>query len=134
MGNWSGWVLQKAVYAHLEGDAALAALVTGIYDNPPEKTVFPYVVLGNLRLSDWSAQAAPGMRVRMDIHAFSQEQGHKQAADITARLQELLHAQTLSVNGQALVNMRVTGSTLFTEPDGITQHGLLELEAVTQMT
>ena len=132
MAQWSGWELQKALFQALDGDATLSGLVTGVYDNPPEGTVFPYIVLGNQRLQDWSGVEAPGMQVRVDVHAFVRAQGHKLLAEILAQVQAVLHEAALSVDGQVLVLLRVLGSNLFTEADGITQHGVMQLEARTQ--
>ena len=49
--------LRAAIHDALKADTALAALLGGhkIYDEPPRNADFPYVTLGEARVSDYSA-------------------------------------------------------------------------------
>lgn len=132
MANFSHLPLQEAVYAALTGDSPLMALVTGIYDRPPEGTAFPYVTLGESTGSDWSNVATVGMEHLFTLHIWSREGGRKQSATIMERLHTLLHQASLSITGQMLVMMRFSASDIVLENDGWTYHGIMKFHALLQ--
>ena len=52
--------LRAAIHDALAADGALTALLGGpkIYDEPPNGAAFPYVTLGDARVSDFSTGAS----------------------------------------------------------------------------
>ncbi|MDE3017264.1 MAG: DUF3168 domain-containing protein [Pseudomonadota bacterium] len=132
MANFSHLPLQEAVYAALTGDATLMALVSGVFDRPPEGTAFPYVTLGESTGSDWSSAATVGMEHHFTLHVWSREGGRKQSASIMERLHTLLHQANLSITGQTLVMMVFSASEIVLENDGWTYHGKMQFHALLQ--
>lgn len=61
--------LQQAVIAHLSAHPALAEL-TGVYEGPPPRAAFPYAVIGDGLVSDWSTKTEPGREVRFAINVW----------------------------------------------------------------
>lgn len=124
---------QKAVYTALTGDAALSALVTGVYDRVPERTVFPYLVFGNSGGVDAATNTSDGASVRMELAAYSREGGRKQVLEILERIHAALHQQALTLTGGwRLVWLRVERVRAEMLSDGMTWRGVAELAALTE--
>ena len=58
--------LQEAVVAHLSAHPALAEL-TGIYDGPPPRALFPYAAIGDGLVTDWSTKTEAGREIRFAL-------------------------------------------------------------------
>lgn len=125
--------LQKAIHARLAGDAALAALVAArIYDNPPDDAGFPYLTLGENEMRDWSTGEGAGAEHLLSLHAFSRRGGRREAKEILAAVGAVLHDAALTLDGHALVNLRLRDSETRREPDGRTWRGTIRFRAVTE--
>jgi hypothetical protein len=59
--------VQTAVIAALQANTALIAAVTGIYDGPPPRAAFPYLVVSDSGSTDWSTKTARGREVRIGV-------------------------------------------------------------------
>ena len=127
---FSHYPLQAAIYQALSSDSALAALVTGVYDRPPQSTAFPYMTIGESSGSDWSTKTTSGMEQQLAIHVWSQNGGRKEAAAIMTRIHTLLHQANLSVSGQTLVLLRFVSSDIVLEDDGYTYCGSMRFRAL----
>lgn len=125
--------LQKAVHAALSADAALAALIAArIYDNPPDDAGFPYLTLGENEMRDWSTGESRGAEHLLSLHAFSRRGGRREAKEILAAVGARLHDAALTLEGHALVNLRLRDSETRREPDGTTWRGTIRFRAVTE--
>ena len=126
--------LRAAIYDALVADTALAAVLGGahVYDEPPRGAAFPYVTLGESRLSDISGDAVPTQEHQLTLHAWSRQGGHKQAHAIAGALLSALDDAPLSVNGQVLVNLRFALADIRRESDGRTYHAIVRFRAVTE--
>lgn len=129
MASFSHYSLQKAVYQALTGNTGFMALVTGIYDRPPQETVFPYVTIGEAVISDWSSATTSGTEQVISIHAWSREGGRKQAVSIMEKIYATLHDANFSVEGHTLVMIRFAGSSVTLENDGFTYQGQMKFRA-----
>ena len=71
--------LRAAIHDALTADTALAAILGGpkIYDVPPATAAFPYVTLGEARVSDFSAGDEKLEEHQLTLHAWSRQGGHK---------------------------------------------------------
>jgi hypothetical protein len=130
MSAFSHYPLQKSVYETLSGDSALMALVSGVFDRPPQGTEFPYITLGEASGNDWSAAGVNGMQYLLALQIWSREGGRKQAALIRERVYTLLHQADLSVEGQTLVLLRFVSSAIALLDDGYTYHGAMGFQAL----
>lgn len=125
--------LQKAIYARLVADEAVAELVAArIYDNVPGDTAFPYVTLGEALVSDWSAGEARGAEHRLVFNAYSRGGGRSEAKAIMGALNAVLHEAELELEGFTLVNLRFLDAETRREPDGATWRGTIRFRAVTE--
>jgi Protein of unknown function (DUF3168) len=128
------WSLQQAMFGALSADAALTALLGAgrIYDDVPQATSPPYVVLGPITARDWSTATEAGTEHVIALHVWSRARGKKQTHDIMETVRAALHDQPLSVSGYRLVNLRHESSDIRRDPDGETIHGTLRFRAVTE--
>lgn len=128
------YLLQKEIYAQLDGDTPLSSLITGIYDHVPEDSAYPYVVIGEVESEAWGNAARQGMEYRVEIHSFSRERGKKQSAEIMEKVYAILHRATLTINGQMVFSPRFLTSRLTLQNDGLTYHGRMRFRVLTLET
>jgi hypothetical protein len=125
--------LQKAIVAALLADTGLAALVGDrIYDAPPRNATFPYLVLDEMAMSDWSTATEGGHAHRVTLHAWSRERGKRACHEILDAAEAVLGSELPALDGHALVNLRFADAAVRRDPDGITWHGVMRLRAVTE--
>lgn len=117
------WNVQQAVFALLDGDAALGAMVTGVFDHVPEATALPYVTLGEPECADVGGVADRLSEVTLPVEAWSDYAGRKQAEEILDRVAVLLHRQPLSLSGgdEALAVEVVNARVRVPDAGGLTQ-------------
>ena len=126
--------LRAAIHDALAADGALTALLGGskIYDEPPAGTAFPYVTLGDARVSDFSTASDSGEEHRITLHAWSRQGGHREAHLIAGAMLQALDDAPLSPDGFHLVNLRFSVADIRREADGRTYHALVRFRAVTE--
>lgn len=122
--------LQKAVYGVLNGDTALQALVTGVYDFVPQPddagtpVNFPYVVIGEDTLNAWDTDSTTGADASITVHTWSRYKGRKELKAIQGAVYAALNRATLAIAGYSFVTCDLLTSDSVTESDGKTQHGV----------
>jgi hypothetical protein len=126
--------LRAAIHDALIADVPLTALLGGarIYDEPPAAAAFPYVMLGEARVADFSTGSEPGEEHQLTLHAFSRQGGHRQAHLIAGALLQALDDAPLTLDDHHLVNFRFALADVRREADGRTYHALVRFRAVTE--
>jgi hypothetical protein len=126
--------LRAAVHDALAANTPLTSLLGGpkIFDQPPRSAVFPYVTLGEARLSDFSTGDAPGAEHALTLHAWSRQGGHKEAHMIAGAVLQALDDAPLTLADHHLVNLRFAVADVRREADGRTYHALVRFRAVTE--
>ena len=114
----------EAIYERLTNDATLMALITGIYDDVPDASSFPYIQLGEPIELPFDAFANQGKQVTVPIHVWSRYNGNKECSDIQSRIATLLDRYALSVDGMVLTRCVFESGRVMRDPDGMTRHGL----------
>jgi hypothetical protein len=130
----SSAALRSAIYDALLADTALTTLLGGpsIYDEPPRQAAFPYVTLGEARISDLSAGGARAEEHQLTLHAWSRHGGHKEAHLIAGALLSALDDAPLDLADHHLVNLRFALADVRRESDGRTYHAIVRFRAVTE--
>ena len=130
----AGWDLQKAAYAALIANAPLIALLGGgrIYDDVPQDAAFPYVVLDQMRLNDWSTGTERGSEHILMLHVWSRYDGKREAYEIADAIREVLDDAELTLDDNRLINLSHQFSDLKRDTDGETYHGVMRFRAVTE--
>jgi len=126
--------LRAAIYDALTADAALGALLGGpkVYDEPPRSVTFPYVTVGEARVTDFSTGSEPGEEHQLTLHAWSRQGGHREAHLISGALLQALDDAPLALAEHHLVNLRFATADVRREADGRTYHALVRFRAVTE--
>ena len=126
--------LRAAVHDALTAYAPLTALLGGpkVYDEPPRAAVFPYVTLGEARVSDFSTGSEPGEEHQLTLHAWSRQGGHREAHLIAGTLLQALDDAPLALADHRLINFRFAVADVRREADGRTYHALVRFRAVTE--
>ncbi|MFC0241254.1 DUF3168 domain-containing protein [Rhodopseudomonas telluris] len=126
--------LRAAIYQALVADAGLVAALGGalVGYEPPPGAAFPYVTLGEARITDASADDASLQEHQLTLHAWSRQGGHKEAHVITGALLQALDDAPLRPAGHRLVNLRFALADIRRTGDGRTYHALVRFRAVTE--
>ena len=126
--------LRAAIHDALSADGALNALLGGpkIYDEVPREAGFPYVTLGEARVSDFSTGTEPGEEHQVTLHAWSRQGGQREAHLISGALLQALDDAPLTLSEHRLVNLRFAVADVRREADGCTYHALVRFRAMTE--
>ena len=126
--------LQKALIAHLSGNAGVVALLGSparIWDAPPKRPGFPYLLIGR---SESRAVAADGGGVEhaLTLTVVSDFRGTEEAKAVLAALRSSLADATLNADGVRTVSLRLTFADVYPAPDGLRTFAVLRVRAVTE--
>ena len=124
--------VQTILYSTLNGDSTLDGIVGNnkIFDNVPQDTAYPYVVIGNISVVNRGTKTLDGNEYSVDIDVWSEYRGKKEISDAMERIYELLHDTSYSVSGADMVVSQVRSTITLVENDGITRHGVLTLSVI----
>ena len=123
--------LQSAIFSLLSGDSNLDSLVGNnkIFDSiAPQDTAYPYVIIGLETIRDVGTKTLDGNIYNVDIDVWSQYRGQKEIKEIMERIYNLLNNATISVSGASSVMSYVVNAVTLTEVDGITRHGIVNVD------
>lgn len=123
--------LQSAIFSLLSGDSTLDGLVGNnkIFDSiAPQDTAYPYVIIGLETMRDVGTKTLDGNVYNVDIDVWSQYRGQKEIKEIMERIYNLLNNATISVSDASSVMSYVVNAVTLTEVDGITRHGIVNVD------
>ena len=125
------WQLQKSIFTALNGNVTgVCSANIPIYDDVPEGSVYPYVVIGEETTSNNGTKTLDGVEHTITLHVWSQYRGRREIKEIMQSVYEKLHNTAITVTGASLVNIRQEFSNTLAEQDGITRHGVMRFRAV----
>lgn len=127
------WELQKAVYSKLTGASITdyaGNAITGVFDEVPTGTAYPYVVIGDETATNISAKDKDLHEHTLTIHIWSQYRGNRDIKEIMEQVYTALNDVDYTVSGASGVNLKHEFQTTLTEGDGITRHGVMRFRAV----
>ncbi len=126
--------LIQAVFSALSSDPDLTAALGAakIFDQIPERSALPYVVLGLVTTTDWSTATEDGDAVEFSLHIWSQAKGRAEVMHIQSGIEKVLKAESFSLQDHRLIQLRNQFSE--TRRDGATGnlHGLLRFRATVE--
>lgn len=128
-----GWDLQKTVYSALAADAPLTTLIgEALYDHVPQNAAFPYIVIDQMQVRDWSTGTERGSEHILMLHIWSRYDGKREAYEVADAVREVLDGAELTLEDNRLINLAHQYSDLKRDPDGETYHGVMRFRAVTE--
>lgn len=137
--------IQISIYSKLSASAELDALLArrvdfpslpAIYDDvtQPSDTAaesdFPYVVIGDDSVADWSTDTASGAEANVIIHIWSRFDGKGETKRIQAAIYNALHRQTLTVPDHEFIGCDFDTESVVLDPDMHTYHGTSEYRVI----
>lgn len=126
--------LQKALIAHLAGDAGLAALLGDpprIWDAPPDRPTLPYLLIGRSESRPVAADGG-GVEHALTLTVVSQFRGTEEAKAVLAALRLSLSDAVLAADGVRTVSLRPAFADVYPAPDGKRTFAVLRVRAVTE--
>lgn len=125
--------LQAAILARLKADAALTALVNGVYDQPPTTAwATPkesYVTIGEAQFIRDDATCLEGGQTYLTLHAWSRKTGYPVAKAIADAVVESLHLADIPMATNRFISMMHRTTRVFRDPDGLTSHAVIDFVA-----
>tara|TARA_R110000796_G_scaffold251125_2_gene381799 strand:+ start:1310 stop:1717 length:408 start_codon:yes stop_codon:yes gene_type:complete len=124
--------LQTIIYSTLSASSALDSLIgdNKIFDNIPQDTSYPYVVIGNDSSVNTGTKTLDGNEYSVDIEVWSQYRGKKEIKDAMEIIYGLFHNVNYAVSGANMVVSQVRNVQSLIESDGITRHGMISLSVI----
>lgn len=122
--------VQRAIYRTLAEDDELQSLVSGVFDDVPEGTEFPYVVIGESTLIPDNYLTGFGREVRVTLHVWSQYRGFAEALEIADRVCQLLDHQPLAVEGWEHIATRLDFMETLHDPDPSLRHVPIQFSVI----
>lgn len=122
-------VVQAALYSVLNGDAQLAGKV---WDEVPEGTAMPYVVIGESIEQPDNSQDRHGWQTVATLHIWSRSRGFREANTIASRVAGLLDHQPLTVAGRHHVATRYEFAQTLKDPEPGVRHVVLRFRVLTE--
>lgn len=120
--------LQQAIYGALTSSAPLIAATTGVFDAPKLDQPFPFVVIGEDIISDYSTKDLVASEHRLAIHIWSRSPGRAEAKQLSSLVQTAL-TSPLALTGFRLISLRFTLARMLVDPDGLTHQAIVEYRA-----
>ncbi len=126
--------LQKALIAHLRGDAAVRVLLgepARIRDGPTDETACPYLLVGRGESRPMPADGG-GFEHALTLTVVSRFRGTEEAKAVLAAVRLALNDAELSADGVRTVSLGVSFADVFPSADGARTFAVLRVRAVTE--
>lgn len=113
--------IQRAIY---EMFAQSPGVGYSVYDDVPQDTDYPYIVIGDDTSEPFDSKTFDGFEVSVVIHSWSRYSGKKQVKEMMGAVYNLLHNQQITVPDYHFVLCLLEFEETFLEDDGVTRHGI----------
>lgn len=124
--------LQELLFNTLKNDLAVKALVDGVYDKVPANAFGAkqaYISFGQHDVTDDGSECIESGVHTFQLDCWSRAVGRAACKDIVDVVKDALHEKALTLSANALVELRVFMRRVFGDPDGLTSHGVVMVEA-----
>ncbi|KFI30963.1 hypothetical protein CG51_05835 [Haematobacter missouriensis] len=124
--------LQDVILDALKADAAVTALVgERAWDQAPDGADYPHITIGPSSFFPDDYDCITGRVETVQVDVWSRDQGRKwPCKQIVDAVKRALHDKQGDMGVDALVNMEVALCQIMDDPDGITTHGVVQVEAL----
>lgn len=134
MSTSSQYELQKLLYETLKADADVMALADDVYDAVPpdpfnEKSKNGYISFGAVDVVDDDATCITAGVHTIQLDCWSRRVGSVHCKRMVDAVRKALHEKPLQLTDNALAEIRVLMTMTMRDPDGLTTHGVLQVEA-----
>lgn len=105
-----------------------SAISYDVYNHIPQADPYtppPYVVVGTEDIfTEWETDGKKGFNILATVHSWSEYRGFKELNEIRNSIYQALHRQELTVSGYNCLGIEQESTNAFTDPDGLTRHGV----------
>lgn len=138
--------VQIAVFNALSANANLTALLAprigsplspAIYDTVIQPTdsgdnsIFPYVIIGDDDLNDWSTDTASGAEAILTLHSWSRAQNQRESKRILGEIYNSLNRAELTLQDHEFIGIEFEGQQpVVLDPDQETYHGVISFRTL----
>lgn len=117
--------------ARLKGFSGLTALIVDrVYDNVKPDATFPYVSWGPEQDIADDADCITGFQISIQIDAWSRKLGYGESKNVAEQVRLALHNYELPLTDNALVSLEHDRTQFIRDPDGTTNHAVIEFTAL----
>lgn len=121
--------LQTALVTDLKAQSSITALVGGrVYDNVPERPIFPYVAFGPEDHTNEDAECIRAQTVYFQLDVWSREPSSAECRKILDALKRRIEGFQYSITSNAVVGeAQIERERVMRDSDGRTWHGILSV-------
>lgn len=123
--------LQTAILDALVADAGVGALVGDrIYDGAPSDRQYPCITFGPADSFNEDLTCVDARTETVQLDVWARDQGRMgPCKDICDVVKNALHLANITLTQHALIRIRTDSIRVFRDPDGLTAHGVVTVEA-----
>lgn len=122
--------MQGFIVNTLKSDAGVQALVgQRVYDRIPDNPVFPYISMGPMQEINEYPDCIDGAELAVQIDAWSRAVGSPEVKRIANAVHVALNDADVDLPVNACCYLTLTNTIHLRDPDGITEHAAMTLEA-----
>jgi hypothetical protein len=123
-----------ALHQRLSNHAPLAARISGVFDNVPTRTAFPYLMFGDTRVTDASTATTTIQRIELPLSILSDAAGRSETLSLQADIETAL-ATALTLNTEwRCALLTITSASAQTRDNGRLRRTTLRLDAWIEKT
>lgn len=121
--------LQRYLYAKLRTVSEVIVLAgSRVYDRVPESRVFPYISFGSSDIVDDSAECIEAETHTIQLDVWSRAVGKGECKNLVDGIKKALQRDEPVIADNAIVEMEVRFTQVVPDPDGLTTHGIIQVE------
>ncbi len=107
-----------SIVTQLKASSSVTTLATGgVFNNVPQDTAYPYVVVGAPNETRWDCWGAPGKTLSVQVEAVSNSRGDKEAVGILNACIAALHFQRPTVANHNLAGIVYDEGNSYKDPE-----------------
>ncbi len=110
--------LQAAAVSALAAHPVLADALTGIYDGPPPRAVFPYVAINDGIVSDWSTKTGVGREIRFAITVWDDGESATRLSNLMSHVEDAVLAIPRDLPDWRIASLVFVRSMVVRDPAG----------------
>jgi hypothetical protein len=110
--------LQAAAVSALAAHPVLANALTGIYDGPPPRAVFPYVAINDGIVSDWSTKTGVGREIRFAITVWDDGESATRLSNLMSHVEGAVLAIPRDLPDWRIASLVFVRSMVVRDPAG----------------
>jgi hypothetical protein len=119
--------IQAAIFNTLK-----TSLGIPVYDNVPQASAYPYVVIGNDTSIPFDTDNSIGSESTLTIHVWSQYRGKMEVKEILQEIYDQLNRANIAVSDCHLIECIAEFQETFLESDGLTRHGVIRFRIIVE--